>query len=269
MNKFNGLLARFRFRNQYLPHITSMVDLPGFFIEIQNFFNFPLEKVELEYKTYKNYSERMDYAIRFGEQKTLCFEEAFLLYLVAKINSPKNFCEIGTQYGKSTRRIIDIFKFLNQAPVCYCYDIVKEIRYVSDDEVRFNQHDLTADFEVDVLENKSPEIIFLDAHPYQLLNKIIREYIIWSSTYPSILAIHDCSRGLYRKKMDVPKDNPSIISSYTGLWERHVLAEVFQVPDEKLDDLITTTHHLKIFPTPHGLALLAPLSIIRTPEDNL
>jgi hypothetical protein len=68
--------------------------------------------------------------------------------------------------------------------------------------------------------------------------------------------------------MQIPKDKPLAISSHSGLWERHVLAEIFQVQNEQLDDLRTPTHYLTIFSTPHGLALLAPITLLGMAEDR-
>ncbi len=264
--KKQGFLAHWGYPNRYRPLINSTVDLPVFFREIHSFFNLPIIRIEEEFSKYQAYSERMEYAKILGETKTLCLEEAFLLYLSAQVIRPRNFCEIGTQFGKSTRRILDIFNLLKLSPGCYCYDIVKDIRFVSDEEVCFIIRDLTHDFEVEVLQKTSPELLFLDAHPYELLKKIINEFVLWSDTHPSILVVHDCSSGLYRQNMKIPKDKPSMVSSQTGLWERHVLSEIFKVSDEQLNDLKTRTHRLKIFNTPHGIALIAPLSIMGTSE---
>jgi len=264
--QIKGILSRLNLWNRYTPNLSLVNDLHGFFEEIHDFFEIPLDHIKQDYAFYKSYYERMEYKIKLGETKTLCLEEAFLIYLSAQKTRPRNFCEIGTQYAKSTRRIIDIFRLLDLNPTCYCYDIAKEIRYVSDDEVFFKIHDLTDDFAEEVLDKTSPDLIFLDAHPFNLLNKIIREFVIWSCSNPSILAIHDCSSGLFKPKMQIPKDQPSLVTSHTGLWERHVLAEIFQVDDDKLADLKTSTHRLKIFHTPHGLALIAPLHLLVTSE---
>ncbi len=60
--------------------------------------------------------------------------------------------------------------------------------------------------------------------------------------------------------MTLKKDNPGV-TSFTGIWERHVLAEIFGIPDplsEQLDRLETATYQLCIFSTPHGLGVLVP-----------
>jgi hypothetical protein len=262
------ILTRIGLVGNYLPQITTQVDAKKYLEEIQNFFNLSDQEVLDKYDQYLSFSESKGYKNILGETKTLCVEEAFLIYLAAQITKPRTFCEIGTQYGKSTRRILDIFNELTLHPTSYCFDITKEIKFITDDEVEFRLHDLTNDFEHEVLETLSPELIFLDAHPYALLKTIIRGFVNWSCTIPAILAVHDCSPGLYRSKMPIPKDRPSSISSHSGLWERHVLAEIFQVQNEQLDDLKTQSHHLKIFSTPHGLALIAPKTLLGMAEER-
>ena len=262
------IFTRIGLAGNYRPQITTQVDARKYLDEIHDFFNLSGQEVQDEHDQYLTFSERKGYKTMLGETKTLCVEEAFLIYLAAQITNPRTFCEIGTQYGKSTRRILDIFNELTLHPTSYCFDITKEIKFVTDDEIEFRLRDLTNDFEHEVLETLSPELIFLDAHPYALLKTIIQGFVTWSCTHPAILAVHDCSPGLYRSKMLIPKDRPSSISSHSGLWERHVLAEIFQVPNEQLDDLQTPTHHLKIFSTPHGLALIAPKTLLGMAGDR-
>jgi hypothetical protein len=53
----------------------------------------------------------------------------------------------------------------------------------------------------------------------------------------------------------------SNVTSLTGVWERYVLAETFGIADPldpALDDLETPSHRLRVFGTPHGLALIVP-----------
>jgi hypothetical protein len=60
--------------------------------------------------------------------------------------------------------------------------------------------------------------------------------------------------------MALPKDDLQVPIS-TGFWERHVLTEVFGIDEplsDHLDWLETATHWLRIFNTPHGLAVLVP-----------
>jgi hypothetical protein len=117
--------------------------------------------------------------------------------------------------------------------------------------------DLTGRFRTAVLEAYEPGLVFVDTHPYRLLREAVAETVAdgrWS------LAVHDCGRGLCNSRMSLSRDDPAV-TSLTGVWERHVLAEVFGVPgpfDPRLDRLETPSHRLRIFETPHGLALILP-----------
>jgi hypothetical protein len=75
-----------------------------------------------------------------------------------------------------------------------------------------------------------------------------------------VLAIHDCGRGLCNPRMSIARDDPDVTST-TGVWERHILAEVFGVDDprsERLDCAESPSHRLAIFDTRHGLGVVRP-----------
>ena len=76
-----------------------------------------------------------------------------------------------------------------------------------------------------------------------------------------MLALHDCGRGLCNPRMAIARDDPNV-SSLTGVWERHVLGEAFGVADPldpRLDATATDTHRLRVFDTPHGMAIVLPM----------
>jgi len=224
------------------------------------FFTFTEEDVQIHYKEYKQLHIAKQYEAQLGERKTLCFEEAFLLYLAVLRNQPNNVVEIGTQYGKSTRRILDILQFTgHKSSQLTCFDIVDEVKYFSKDEAVLELYDVTNSFRDHVLLRLKPGLIYLDAHPYWLLRNVISEFLDWSRGNSSILAIHDCSPLIYKSHMKIDKNDIESITSQTGVWERHVLSELFQTPNNRIDELHTQTHHMRIFSTSHGLALIMPL----------
>jgi predicted O-methyltransferase YrrM len=222
------------------------------------FFRLPEELIRREYETYERFYEQQRYRETLGEQKTLYLEEAFLVYLAAWQMQPKQVVEIGTQYGKSARRIVDMLKLLGLESQVTCFDVMDEIQFVGHEDVELVLHDLTHDFSSRVLEQIAPTLIFLDARPYHLLQRVIRDFLDWSKSHPAILAIHDCAPGLYNPRMKISKNDPSAPNSQTGIWERHVLADIFSVPNSELDEVQTENHRLKIFGTLYGLALIAP-----------
>ncbi|MBX3011964.1 MAG: hypothetical protein KF832_10685 [Caldilineaceae bacterium] len=200
--------------------------------------------------------EERNYAETLGERKTFCFEEAFLFYLLAYYLRPSQVVEIGVQYGRSTRRIVDILHRLEVESHVTCFDVVDELKFVSHHEVALHIHDVTPDFSQVVLDQLAPTIIYLDARPYPLLHTVVSEFIQWSRTRSAALLIHDCSPSLFNPRMLIDRNDYAAVTSETGVWERHVLAEVLGAPNSQLDDLALPDHHLRIFGTPHGLAIL-------------
>jgi hypothetical protein len=248
------LLYRF---SSYRPQLLDQVDLAQVQAAAGDYFHLAPDELSSSYQRYRRFHEQNGYEQSLGESRTLSFEEAFLVYLSLERTRPEKIIEIGTQHGKSTRRILDMLSLLNLEAQVTCFDILDDLRFVTRDEINLVLRDITGGF-LAVLETEHPAFIFLDARPYSLLKEVISEFLAWSQEDPAILAIHDCSPGLYNPKMRIPKDQPERISSRTGVWERHVMAEVLSLPESALADASTPTHRLRVFPTRHGLALLAP-----------
>lgn len=256
MKKFIHKVHRSLFRKLIFPTSISQ-DL--LFRQATDYFNLSREYVQARYEEYRRLHIEQQYEPRFGERKTLCFEEAFLMYLAVMQLQPKHVVEIGTQYGKSTRRILDILHFagLKNCQMT-CFDITDQVKFFSQDEATLELYDVTNDFKDHVLLRLKPDLIYLDAHPYWLLFNVISEFIEWSIINSSILAIHDCSPLLYNSHMKIKKEEAEKITSQTGVWERHVLSELFQTSNNFLDEVNTLTHRMKIFNTPHGLSIIMP-----------
>jgi hypothetical protein len=260
MNKLNTAkrkIKQFFFQRTIFPDTISQEILVQ---QAADFFTQSREAVQKAYSEYYQFHIAKQYEALLGERKTLCFEEAFLLYLAVLRNQPVNVVEIGTQYGKSARRILDILQFAGlKCSNLTCFDIFDQVKYFSKDEAILELYDITDNFRDHVLSRLEPGIIFLDARPFKLLYNVISEYLGWSIGKTSILAIHDCSPILYKSRMKVKKEDTSSITSCTGVWERHILSELFHMPNKSLDDLSTETHKMRIFSTPHGLALIMAL----------
>jgi hypothetical protein len=259
----NKIVSRVSSLVGYKPNFLNKVDEDSLLAQAAKYYRMSKPEVQRFFELYKEFSAEKRYAETLGETKTLSREEAFLLLLACQLVKPKIVVEIGTQYGKSTRRIVDLLKFLQIDAQVVCFDIIDEIKYVTHEEITLHIHDLTQDFQEKVLTSLQPSIIYLDAHPYHLLKNVLRQYLAWSNDQPGILAIHDCSKGLFKKRMLISPDEPSKITSRTGLWERHVLAEVFDSSQSTIDDLETPDHTLKIFDTQHGLAVISPNFLLK------
>lgn len=249
----------------YQGRLPETVDQRRVLAEAADFFHLSPSAVQAALDTYRALDAAQSYAATLGESKTLTFDEAFLLYLAAARVRPADVVEIGSQHGKSTRRILDMLAALGIPPRVTCFDVLDELRFVDHAEVTLVLKDVTYDVTAAVLDAYSPALIFLDARPYHLLYNGISEYIMWSQAHPSILAIHDCTPALYNPHMLTGRDDFRVISSETGVWERYALADAFAVTPAAVDDVHTATHRLRVFSTVHGLALIAPNSLLTDP----
>jgi len=222
------------------------------------FFGMDPRHLDELYGEYRRLYRRLGYRRYLSERKTLCFPEAFIFFVLFRRMRPKVLVEIGTQFGQSTRRLRDMADHLNLETRIICYDIADELRYVGRDEVELVIEDVTGRARTEIFEKWNPEIVFLDARPYRLIQDVVRSRM--AAGMGGILVIHDCIRGLYNPNMKVSRDDPHI-TSRTGVWERHVLAEEFGIADPRgraLDYAARGDWVLRIFGTPHGLAVMAP-----------
>ena len=245
----------------YTPFFPDQVDHKALVSAASEFFGIELAEVESEFHRYHALHEAKGYARNFGEFKTLCFEEAFLLFLALSRYRPTAIAEVGTQHGKSTRRILDMVGHLGLSSRITCFDRVDEVRHFETREAELIVGDITGHFAEKVLNAFEPSLIFLDIHEYGPLREAIAEVL---ATDNCLLAIHDCGRGLCNPRMKLAKDDPNV-TSLTGVWERHVLAELFGISDplsDQLDNAVSATHRLRIFDTTHGLGFIVPNAFI-------
>ena len=253
--------------NDYTPNLSITVDPHELCLHLAELLQLPVADVEYFYTTYQAFHEQHQYQQHFGERKTLCFEEAFILFALIHRLQPSTIIEIGTQYGKSTRRILDMRSLANSNAPVICFDVTNQVEYFTSEEASLLLKDVTNTVRQDIFEQYQGGLIYLDAHPYHLLKNVIQAVL----DYPQwLIAIHDCGKGLCNPKMPLRKDDLNITSA-TGHWERHVLAEVFGIANPlspQLDDYTRLTHHLKIFDTPHGLAVIMPTQMITHPDKT-
>lgn len=257
----------------FRPMFVERVDQERMLRSAAELFEMPVEQVSARWEDYEAFSRENRYAERFGERKTLCTEEAFLLALAIEQRRPRRIVEIGVQQGKSTRRILDTLRRLQVDCRVVGFDMQDSVQHFAAEEASLVVEDVTGRFRRSVLEAFTPDLLLLDVHAHDLLQEAIRETIACRPN--CLLAIHDCGRGLCNPRMTLRPEDPDVTSA-TGAWERHMLARQFGIANplsRQLDHYDTSTHQLRIFDTPHGLALIvptvsrrvAPTSIERTP----
>jgi glycosyltransferase involved in cell wall biosynthesis len=244
-------------RSAFTPFIPARVDQEKLIADVGDFFGLKKADAAAMYSTYRALHDARGYAETLGELKTLCFEEAFVLCAALNTLRPRTLVAIGAQDGKALRRLVDIKNLLGLDCRVVAFDVADQRRHVGPDEAELVLKDLTGCFAREVLQAYEPGLVFHDEHSYALLREVITETLAdgrW------VLAVHDCGRGLCNPHMTLRKEDRGV-TSHTGVWERHVLAEVFGVDlptAPRLDDVATATHRLRIFETPHGLGVLRP-----------
>ena len=251
-------------RLTYAPQYPNWSD-PGRLMDLAaEFFELEFLDVEARFEQYAEFHRDRGYERTLGEWKTLCFEEAFLLSLAMEKFRPRTIVEFGTRQGASARRLIDLVSYLDLDAKLYCFDNENLVEHFRPGEARLIVGDLTgaAEEKISVFD---PDLIFLDVHTHPVLRETISS--VMNDSRPRVLAIHDCLPGLCNPRMTLARNDANVTSA-TGVWERHVLAELFDLADpldEKLDCQESAAHRLRIFPTRHGLALLIPKTAAAEP----
>jgi hypothetical protein len=152
--------------------------------------------------------------------------------------------------------LIDIKMLLDLPARIVTFDSVDEVRHFAPDEAEFVVADLATQCTT-VVGQYQPDFLFVDCHHPAVLTEVIRRATDVSSGI-HCLAIHDCGRGLCNPSMPLARGDPAVTSA-TGVWERHVLAEIFGLAeplDARLDDWDAPSCHLTIFDTTHGLGVI-------------
>lgn len=220
------------------------------------------------WEQHETFVEEQRYSDEITNGKTLSFDESFFIYILMVLHRPRTIVEIGTQYGRSTRRIIDMSKALALNSRIVCYDIADEVVFFNKGhEAELRICDITPRFYQEVIDSLKPDIVFLDARPRPLIEAVVSGCL--NSTNQCVLAIHDCARGICRQDTSsMPLTTPT---SITGIWERHVLAAAFAVTDplsDQLDSCDKLGVRLRILNTRHGLAFLGKASCFSSSRGN-
>lgn len=104
--------------------------------------------------------------------KTLSAVECRAVFKYMKTYKPKTILEFGVQYGCSTRMFIEIAKSLGYKLNLHSWDIEEGYRFVKSNQFTFHKEDITGR-EKKIIEEYKPNLIFLDAHPYNLTKNLM------------------------------------------------------------------------------------------------
>jgi len=167
--------------------------------------------------------DRSDLPYVLKQAKTLSKEECRAIYNYFEEYKPKRILEFGTQYGCSTRVFIEISKWFGLDAEVHSWDINCQIRKdcVDRNSFTFHQEDITGK-EKHIIDTFRPDLVFLDAHPYELTKNLMTVCIEKDINF----MCHDVSVEIYeRSKLrsnNFTNKNPSNGTE----WELYLLKEL-------------------------------------------
>ena len=268
MKYIQRLMRRFSGKPEYSPGYNPVMDRAAALATAAELWSISPSQARDLWDQHEAFVGNQGYGEEITAGKTLSFDESFFVYVLMARRRPRTIVEIGTQYGRSTRRIIDISKALGLEARVVCYDIADEVAFFQKGrEAELRVRDITPHFRTEVMDDLKPDFVFLDARPRPLIEAVVSG--IMASPGLGVLAIHDCARGICRRDAaDIPLISPT---SMTGVWERHVLATAFGVADPlspQLDSCARFGMRLRILNTRHGLAMLGRESCFASPGGD-
>ena len=181
--------------------------------------------------------------------KTLSFtESSFIFNYIAK-HKPKVIFEFGTQHAVSTRIFYEICKSFGYEPTIHCFDVVDEIKYIDKDKIVFHHEDITGR-EQQFISDLKPDLIFLDAHPFQLTSNLVDICLAEKIDFMA----HDVSLEIHERAR-VQSDNFQNKGKYTN-WELFILMEKIDKDLDKLDHYSSAEMTIDIIRDRFGLAVI-------------
>ena len=181
---------------------------------------FEISSIE-ESRMYNYFCTKYKYIKRMlNKDKSVSFNEAYIMYLLFKKFNITTMTELGVRYGISSRIWLT---YLPQNGKLYAYDrkkiYDKRIKKIRDDRFNFIKGDIDNTYKY-----QKEDAIFYDAHPYHL-TKNIAEY---TKNKINIHCFHDVGKNCFLKNSYKVQDKlRSTCSDKYGWWERHIMAEVF------------------------------------------
>lgn len=252
-----------RIRGDFVPRYPQKAGLGSISPALEFALGLRRDEVVRLFDLYSAFEENHRFRERFGSRETLTLEEGFITYATIRATQPQVVVEIGTQTGRSTRKILDMRTILDFDYEVECFDIYDGVEHFDKTEAHLHLKDITGSVRETVMERWESGVIFLDAHPRQLIEDVV-EAVLQDNSMRWVLVMHDCGAGLCNPLMqDIPAGS---ITSLTGVWERHVLASKFGVTDPlstRINCIVARGHRLAIVPTRHGFGLLTPTNPTR------
>jgi hypothetical protein len=154
-------------------------------------------------------------------KKTLSKRECEEIFYYFDQHRPQTMIELGTQYGCSTKIFVEIANFFGYKLNMHAFDIRDRIRSSIVDRNEFHLHieDIT-DKELETLDLYSPDLVFLDAHPYKLTKNMVNACLRKQINF----MCHDISLDVHEKARQ-QSNNFTNFDIYVA-WELYVIAKI-------------------------------------------
>lgn len=156
-----------------------------------------------------------------GKARSLIKEDCREIFQYIDENRPKTMLEFGVQYGCSSRVFIEIGKWFDYKIDLHSWDIVDKVKPECINKNDFHLHikDVTGKEKL-VFDTYNPDLVFLDAHPYQLTKALMQECLGRKIDF----MCHDVDLSVF-KRAEKQSNNFTNFMIYTD-WELYVLGEL-------------------------------------------
>ena len=188
-----------------------------------------------------------------NKSKTVSKEECKNIYEYLKECNPKKILEFGTGAGISCTAFLTMSKWLNIELDFHTWDVKrpkKLMQYADRTKFVFHGDDVTGR-ETNVLDEHKPDLIFLDAHAYRLLNNIVSLCLERKINF----MMHDVSDG---NLQTIKASSGDFKNKDTyGAWEPYVFGNLIS------EDIWTSDYYENDLLTVNCIRDLYGLAIVR------
>jgi hypothetical protein len=172
------------------------------------------------------------------QARTLVKEECREIFSHMSSCKPHTILEFGVQYGCSSRVFVEMAKWLDLKMELNSWDVVDAVKKdcISKTDFKLHIEDVTGK-EKEVFDRYSPDLVFLDAHPYRLTKSIMQECLSRKIDFMT----HDVEQFVFDRAKKQSK-NFTDFSVYVD-WELYILGELISkdlyTKDYYENDLLT------------------------------
>jgi len=194
---------------------------------------------------FNKWFESTDLPNILNKAKTIDRKECFEIYKYFIQYRPSVIFEFGVQFGCSTRFFLELAKHLNLNVNMHCFDIKNIIKFVEPNQITMHIEDITNKVEEVFNSLPKPDLIFLDAHPYQLTKILVQKCLEEKINFMA----HDTSQEIGKIETAKRTNNfTNFSNSIVAAWELYILCELIsqdlwtnpEYHNDKLDLNITT-----------------------------